>query len=157
DLLGEGLLLDTTAAALIARLYFAKVGVQPTQTQIDDLAVTVAKQQSAAWNASVSPKLDPQVLAAASGLQGVVPDKISVEGWSQPWDPIFMDWTVQWSPTGSDPAHALDGWTLGEIDLEWDQNNAIGTSAGPFSGRTVISEQLSDSFVQQLQHFSEDK
>jgi len=157
DLIGEALLLDTTAAAMIATQYFVKIGVTPTPAQIGDLAKTVAAQQSAAWNGAVSAKLDMQVLAAASGLHGVVPDKISVEGWSQPWDPIFMDWQVQWFPTSSDPAHALDGWTLGDIDFEWNENNAIGTTVGPFAGRTVISEQLADSFAQELQKFSEDK
>ena len=156
DLIGEGLLLDTTAAALIAKLYFAKAGATPTSAQIQELAQTVAAQQSAAWNGVVSDKLDPQVLGAASGLSGLVPDKIAVEGWSQPWDPIFMDWSVQWFPTSSDPVHALDGWTLGDIDLEWDSNNAIGASIGTFTGRSVITEQLADSFLQQLQTFSND-
>lgn len=156
DLLGECLLLDTAAAALIAKLYFGKIGVTPTQQQIQDLAATVAKQQSAAWNANVSDALDPQVLASASGLNGVLPDKISVAGWSQPWDPIFMDWSVNWFPTSTDPAHALDGWTLGDIDLEWNPNNPIGTSVGSFAGRAAIGEALSDTFAQQLRAFSED-
>ena len=156
DLIGEGLLLDTTAAPLIATIYFAKAGVTPTPAQIDDFAKTIALQQSAAWNGVISPQLDPQVLAEASGLTGVVPDKISVEGWSQPWDPIFMDWQVQWFPTSPDPVHALDGWTLGDIDLEWDEKNAIGTSIGSFTGRAVITQQLADSFAKQLQAFSED-
>jgi hypothetical protein len=157
DLLGEGLLLDTTAAALIATLYFARIGVTPTAAQLQELTAKVAAQQSAAWNGAVSAKLDPQVLGAAAGLIGTLPDKISVEGWSQPWDPIFMDWSVQWYPTSPDPAHALDGWALGDIDLEWDQNNAIGSSIGTFMGRTVITEQLAGSFAEQLRKFSDDK
>jgi hypothetical protein len=156
DLLGECLLLDTAAAALIAKLYFGKIGVTPNQQQIQELAATVAKQQSAAWNANLSDALDPQVLANASGLNGVLPDKISVAGWSQPWDPIFMDWKVNWFPTSTDPAHALDGWTLGDIDLEWNSNNSIGTSVGSFAGRAAIGEALSDTFAQQLSDFSKD-
>jgi hypothetical protein len=156
DLLGECLLLDTAAAALIAKLYFAKIGVTPTQQQIQDLAVIVAKQQSSAWNANVSDALDPQVLAAASGLNGVLPDKIAVAGWSQPWDPLFMDWKVEWFPTSTDPAHALDGWTLGDIDLEWNPNNSIGASVGSFAGRASIGEALADTFAAQLRAFSED-
>jgi len=156
DLLGECLLLDTAAAALIAKLYFARIGVTPTPQQIQELAATIAKQQSAAWNANLSDALDPQVLGNASGFHGVLPDKISVAGWSQPWDPIFMDWSVNWFPTSTDPAHALDGWTLGDIDLEWNSNNTIGALVGSFAGRAAIGEALSGTFEQQLRAFSED-
>jgi hypothetical protein len=45
--------------------------------------------------------------------EGVEPSPVAVTAWSQPWQPIWLEWEVAIAETDDLPA-----WTLGQIDLE---------------------------------------
>lgn len=46
-------------------------------------------------------------------IAGVDPDPVSVTAWSQPWVPLWLEWAVD-----IDTTNRLDGWRLGQVDLE---------------------------------------
>ena len=48
-----------------------------------------------------------------SVYQGVEPSPVAVTAWSQPWQPIWLEWEVAITETDD-----LAAWSLGQIDLE---------------------------------------
>ncbi len=158
DLWLEALFLDTTNASLLATIYFQKRGIQPPAGAIAALTGTIQQQQSAPWNDGATLGVTPQALASGLGLQGVPPAAIAVEyRTGQPWSPIYLDWQVQWFPTGSNPGDQFTNWTLGDIDYEWNGTN-VPQPANPiyFQGRSVLNLKIAQDLAAQIETFHND-
>jgi len=91
-------------------------------------------------------------MAGCQQYNGTVPDLVP-SSWQQPWEPIFMEWTVNYYPIpykGDDYQWDFDG-----KDYNW---NGKGT-AGPYvaiSGRTFLTPQSQFSYKARLQQFLND-
>ncbi|HEX6370734.1 MAG TPA: hypothetical protein VF006_17590 [Longimicrobium sp.] len=160
DLWLEALFLDPSAAPLLASLYFAARGVEhPTQTELDGLTEKIVRQQTALWNAPERVPVTRKALQEAAGFVGDVPSRVAVElRTGQPWTPVFLDWRVQWYPTSMEPAGELAGWTLGEIDYEWDPPFQVPTPPAPliFQGRTVLNPKVGQGIQAKFAAFEHD-
>jgi len=160
DLWVETLLLDTGASPLLAALYFAAVGVEnPSSDDLTAVATQIATQQTTVWNDPTTLGVTTQALQTESGLVGVLPSIVGVEfRQGQPWTPVFMDWSVSWFPTSFDPAGALQGWMLGEIDYEWlPPFNVLQLQDPiPLQGRTVVNPKIAQDIAAQFATFQSD-
>ena len=65
-------------------------------------------------------------------VAGVDIDPVGVTVWSQPWDPLWLEWEVAVQANDH-----LVGWTLGQVDMDTD-NPAAGTTVKTFQGRTPL-------------------
>jgi hypothetical protein len=133
----ETFFLDTGNAEAIARAACTILNTtfKPEYTDI------VKTQQTAAWNADVN-GLDRQMVADASGLQGIIPSKIAVTPWTAPWAPLYMAWEIIWYPSYTSLPEALQYWTFDPATLEyaWDPNVSPGGATGiTLSGSTIIT------------------
>ena len=149
DLLVEAYLLDPSNAGAIA---VAADPANPPQ------AATVAAQQTLMWNSLSGVPLDQQTLAEAAGLQSefgpvTVPSKIAVNYWSPPWAPLYLDWSVDYYPTGS----AQTGWTfpanqpndpLAEQTAQW--TGSVPQAQFPLQGRSLLTPQATDALAARL-------
>lgn len=64
---------------------------------------------------------------------GVDPDPVGVTAWSQPWSPLWLEWTVE-----LDISDHLEGWKLGSIDMDSDNAKPGGTRR-TISGRSPLN------------------
>jgi hypothetical protein len=148
DLLRETILLDPSAsvnlaqaaltplapfrAADVAQTQAAAANPQaaaaPTVTQINQVASSFAVEQTAWW-ATRDPRFDHAPLVAQSGIIGTLPAAIAVSPPVRPWNPIHLDWRIEYIPS----TNGVKDWSLGEIDYATDPTIA---PAAPDPGST---------------------
>lgn len=159
----EALLLDTSAAPLLARLYFDARGIsEPSADDLERLAQQIRAQQTALLNDSEDLGVDRAALQLVTGHDGVVPSHVALSyRKGQPWTPIFMDWRATWypSPAGTDPSAAawpgrLEQWELGEIDYQWTESSPPNGEAISFQGRTVLNPAISQAIEKKLSEYA---
>jgi len=154
----ESLLLDTSEAALIALEAWKLAGVEaPTKAQLDALATTVESIQNKPWAALLVPSVSTRDLAAAAGLDGTLPYKISVASWVQPWTPLYLEWDVSWNSSYAEPGDGLgDKWIFGDAEYSW--NTKYPPDENPparFLGRTILAPSPALDLQQRLQQYLE--
>jgi hypothetical protein len=93
--------------------------------------------------AAAQPMAQPSITATQiadkvhsfSIVKGADPDPVGVTCWSQPWIPLWLEWEVEL--TG--PAvPAIDGWTLGSVDLEGASDHDTSTTR-TLQGRALLT------------------
>ena len=87
----------------------------PTTTQINAVAQNFMVEQTAWW-ATRDPRFDHGPLVANSGIFGTLPSPIAVTPPVQPWNPIHLDWEIEYIPS----TNGIADWSLGEIDYATD-------------------------------------
>ena len=142
DLLREVVILDPSAAVNLAQAALTPVqpfrGVanarsaspaprqsatpQPTAAQINALAKNYVIEQTAWW-ATRDPRFDHGPLVANSGITGTLPSPIAVTPPVRPWNPIHLDWEIEYIPS----TNGVADWSLGEIDYATDPKLAPAT------------------------------
>lgn len=70
--------------------------------------------EQTAWHAARDPRIDQGPLIANSGIGGRLPSAIAVSLPTRPWNPLRLDWAVDFLPS----ANGLDDWELDEIDYQ---------------------------------------
>jgi hypothetical protein len=138
DLLRETILLDPSAAVNLAQSALTQVApfrlsataknaapaaaptaAAPTAAQINAVAKNFVVEQTAWW-ATRDPRFDHGPLVAQSGIVGTLPSPIAVTPPVQPWNPIHLDWEIEYIPS----TNGVNDWSLGEIDYGTDPKNA---------------------------------
>ena len=88
---------------------------RPRSAQIKQVARNFMVEQTAWW-ATRDPRYDHGQLIAHSGISGTLPSPIAVTPPHQPWNPIHLDWQIEYIPS----TNGVADWTLGEIDYSTD-------------------------------------
>jgi hypothetical protein len=156
DLFVETLFLDTNQASSIAWAAFRLAGVsQPTGQQLDDLAATITKLQNLPLNAALYRELSSQALAVSAGFNGVMPSKVSINPWSAPWTPLYLEWFVNMLPakTMDKPDNSIDPWTLGDIDYCWKNSSPPEKAATRFQSCVLITPHASANLKAALEKY----
>jgi len=145
DLLRETVLLDPSAAVNLAHAALTPSApfrassaslipgqiaqaTAPSAAEVNLVAQNMAVEQTAWW-ATRDPRFDHAPLAAQSGIAGTLPSPIAVSPPVRPWNPIHLDWRIEYIPS----ANGQKDWTLGEIDYTTDPSLA---PAAPVPGST---------------------
>lgn len=127
DLLHETVLIDPGSAVIAAEaaLNFAerRRGAAPSlaaprltaelSEQVRAQARNFAVEQTSWW-AVRDPRVDQSPLVTLSGLAGMLPSPVAVTPPVRPWNPLHLDWKVQFIPS----PRMVDDWSLGEIDYQ---------------------------------------
>ena len=134
DLLRECILLDPSAAVNLAQSALnpvapfrtsattgntVQVAASSTTTATAAEITQVANRfmvEQTAWWATRDPRFDHGELIARSGISGTLPSPIAVTPPVRPWNPIHLDWQIEYIPS----TNAVADWTLGEIDYSTD-------------------------------------
>lgn len=131
-------------AVLVTRLQAEMVRLYGTTSRYDASGATAisefetgARADASGWASRDKQKesVRKQVaseIARFSLLEGAPPSPVAITTWRQPWVPLFLDWQVRLEGTES-----LDGWTLGDIDLEG--SPATEPTTRTFVGRSTLS------------------
>jgi hypothetical protein len=107
DLLLETVLLDPGAAVAAAHVAHA---VNVVSQEVLTTARNFSVEQTAWW-AVRDPRVDTGELVARSGITGLLPSPVAVTPPTRPWNPIHLDWRIQFVPA------PLGEWSLDEIDF----------------------------------------
>jgi hypothetical protein len=114
DLLRELVLLDPGSASSAASASTTLVG-----TNLAAQAQNFMVEQTAIY-ATRDPRFDAGPLVARSGITGTIASPIAFNLPVRPWNPIHLDWKVEFDPTPGptrDPAAGATDWALDEIDF----------------------------------------
>jgi hypothetical protein len=68
--------------------------------------------EQTAWWGTRDPRFDPAPLIARSGLRGTLPSPIAINLPARPWNPIHLDWEIEYAPSRG----LVADWSLDEID-----------------------------------------
>jgi hypothetical protein len=108
DLLRETVLLDPGSAVVLAQ---ASQPVNTASTLTSQVARNLTVEQTVWW-ATRDPNFDHAPLTALSGIAGTLPAAIAVSPPVKPWNPLHLDWKLEYLPS----ANSVKDWTLGELD-----------------------------------------
>jgi hypothetical protein len=90
--------------------------------------------EQTAWHATRDPRIDAAPLAAHSGIGGRLPPPFSIALPVRPWDPIRLDWRIEFVPS----AGGVNDWALDEIDYQL--ANAELAASVVFENSCVLTE-----------------
>lgn len=140
DLLRETVLLDPGSSAAITAILAPPPGVGSA------VRSNVLVEQTVWWSLR-DPRIDPAPLVSRSGLAGTLPSPIAVTPPHPPWNPLHLDWEVEFSPA---PA-GIGGSGLGELDLEPLSN--VEASADPVvaRGRCLVTANAAEALADAAQ------
>jgi len=108
DLLRELAVLDPGTATAAAQ---TAAGPKATPAVLQSLARNFTVEQTA-WHATRDPRIDHSPLLSLSGIAGRLPSPIAISLPVQPWNPIRLDWSIEYLPSTG----GAGDWELGEID-----------------------------------------
>jgi len=118
DLLHELVVLDPGGAVAAARAALAPTSVSRAGTRAALSEADVQQQarnfmvEQTVWWATRDPRVDHAPLTAQSGIAGMLPSVIAVSPPVRPWNPIHLDWRIQYIASDG----GVKAWSLGEID-----------------------------------------
>ncbi len=168
DLWVETCILDTSAAALIAVVYFEKRNIPPsvynakteknnTRSPLQVLTATIQTNQTAIWNDANELEIPRHSLVEAAGMSGIPPAAAGVAFRNgQPWTPVFMDYSVKWFPTSPNSTDPFQQWELEELDYVWNGTSISNANAEMFFGRTVINPAVAQNIQLKIASFQND-
>lgn len=110
DLLCELVVLDPGSSLAAAR---TAAGPHASAAAVEALARNFVVEQTA-WQATRDPRVDHAPLISLCGITGRLPSPIAVSLPAHPWNPIRLDWRVEYLPS----AGGTDDWQLDEIDYQ---------------------------------------
>ena len=103
-----------------------------TATEVNAVAQAFLVEQTV-WHATRDPRVDHAPLIARSGISGRLPSAIAVTLPAKPWNPLRLDWAIEYLPSSSP-----DDWSLEEIDYEPRTVN-LGTPIS-LSGSSILTQ-----------------
>ncbi|HVT97276.1 MAG TPA: hypothetical protein VHE33_07185, partial [Acidobacteriaceae bacterium] len=130
-LLNELAVLDPGSSLHAARSFATSANLNATQTAA--LARSFLVEQTV-WHATRDPRVDHGPLIAKSGFSGRLPSAIAINLPARPWNPIRLDWSVEFIPS----ANGAADWALGEIDYA-PQGVNLGTPIS-FTGSSILTQ-----------------
>lgn len=136
--------LPAPAAALFAEFFLLDPANAP-------LAAAAARQTlTAAQLAALATSLATPTPAA-----GTVPAILAAYPWTQPWQPLYLDWAVTWYPVPFLNASAAPNWAFNGTD--YDLVAGVATPvAGALTGRCVLTPKPSFEFKARIDQFIAD-
>jgi hypothetical protein len=165
-LFAETLLLDTTNALMMAQAALPRFKPPDNSIPPATLAAAIVALQNSIWNFTLHDALNRQAPADHPDFDGMIPSKNCMEFWSPPWSPLYLDWQVQWLPSWSKMAAALDGWQFDspfgasdrQLDYQWTNTTPPNPNTDAFiqfQGRTLLTPKAADAFAARLEQFLE--
>jgi hypothetical protein len=152
-LLQELVIDDYTYVGQAARYAAAATGL-PVAAVTDRLVAEHALRYDTA--SAITTGAGKDLLRAASLRDGMDASPVATTPWTQPWVPLFLEWTLALRAD-----QTLAGWTLADTDVD----PAAGTSGDPgnagqaleYSGRTLLTSVAARTFAAQVQAFISDE
>jgi hypothetical protein len=139
DLLRETVLLDPgSSTAAVTRMRGRDAGAGDDRNRTLRLASNWGVEQTAWWVTN-DPRIDPGPVLTHSGVTGTLPAPIAITPRSHPWNPLHIDWRVEFTPS----ATGVSEWALGELDFEPAAAGAVAAATAPgpmvIEGRALVT------------------
>lgn len=128
NLMAEAFLVDPGNAAVMA------VAVNGQMSAIQQgIASLLAPDQcgGAATQADTNP----------DSWTGKAPPPFAIAQWTQAWSPLFLEWEVQYSPTGATGQFAPGDWHFDGTHYTWNGGALDANAAVGYKGRTLLTPQ----------------
>lgn len=111
---------------------------------------------AAAASAAVGSAVTADAIAKGTAGTGVAPALRQPWPWSQPWRPLFLDWTIEWRPIPFLKADGSANWVFDGLDYALVDDFVAGGIPRELSGRAMLSPKPSFEFKSRLDRFLKD-
>ena len=111
EILGEAVMLDPGSSAPIVNSVAKTIPIPTAQIAAHVQSVMV---DQTSWLVTRDPRIDHGPVVARSPFAGTLPSPVSIGLPNTPWNPVHLDWNIQYIPS----AAGLADWTLGETDFD---------------------------------------
>lgn len=151
-LLGEALLLSPECAAITAYEAMLLSGKEATGHSYQEMQAKIGALLSEPWQTAKERAMEESRQEAEKlGYEGILPDKTGVTYYYAPWNPLYMEWGISYTP---DPSHDLDNWELEEIDYRLKEVLPLAVSCR-YRGRMVLTPHMMQSLADTITTYRE--
>ncbi|MGI8758655.1 MAG: hypothetical protein ACR2K0_05060 [Acidimicrobiales bacterium] len=145
ELLEEAALTDPSAITVTAAI--ATSGTRPA-VGLSMAAVEARLEAETTLNRSIRAQVGELADLASFSLQhGVIASPLASKEWTQPWIPLYLEWEAELHSSDR-----MEGWTLGEIDLDAPANRPA-TTMRPFAGRAHLAGAATKALANTMDRF----
>lgn len=116
------------------------------------VAAAASENLNASQSSAVAQSMSPPTVA-----NGLVPGVLSAYPCAQAWQPVYLDWEIQWFPIPLQQSNGIPNWTFNGLDYDLVPGLTAPTTPPPvLTGRAVLTPKPSFEFKARIDQFIKD-
>lgn len=156
-LIQETMLLSTDWAGVITAYILKRHGRPVMDSMFEQVKEAVRQMQQAPYQALLFQE-NVQKWAGELDFQGIFPSKAAFQYYVPPWNPLYMEWGMDYTPdsdTMDGNKDRLAKWQLGDLDYQLKGKIGYYRKSGGYRGRMMITPHFMDALGEVIQKYVE--
>lgn len=156
-LLQETMLLSTDWAGVLAAYILKRHGMPVMDSMFEEVREAVRQMQQGPYQALLFQE-NVQKWAGELNFQGIFPSKAAFQYYVPPWNPLYMEWGIDYTPdsdTMDENATGLKKWKLEDLDYQLKGNIGYYRKSAGCRGRMLITPHFMDTLGEVIQKYVE--
>lgn len=125
------------------------------------IASLIPNGDSTTINADIQTLLNGQTPSDSTSWIGTAPVPFAITLWQQAWIPLFLEWSVNYYPTGSGSGaqrqFAMSDWSFDGTDFNWNGTGFSSDSVITYKERTFLTPSAAQTFKSKLTKYLKGK
>ncbi|MCM1160414.1 MAG: hypothetical protein NC412_04240 [Roseburia sp.] len=154
-LIQETMLLSTDWAGVLAAYILKSHGMPVMDSMFEHVKEAVKQMQQGPYQALLFQE-NVQKWAGELEFQGVFPSKAAFQYYVPPWNPLHMEWGINYTPdsdTVEENKDRLKKWQLEDLDYQLKGEIGYDRKSGGYRGRMLITPHFMDSLSEVIQKY----
>ena len=156
-LIQETMLLSTDWAGVITAYILKRHGRPVMDSMFEQVKEAVRQMQQGPYQALLFQE-NVQKWAGELDFQGIFPSKAAFQYYVPPWNPLYMEWGMDYSPDSDsveEHKDRLEKWQLGDLDYQLKGEMGYYRKSGGCRGRMLITPHFMDTLGEVIQKYVE--
>ncbi|MBD5542766.1 MAG: hypothetical protein HDR01_00620 [Lachnospiraceae bacterium] len=157
ELILETMLLSTDWAGVITGHILKKHGRPVMDSMFQQVKEAVIQMQQGPYQALLFED-NVQEWAKELNFQGVFPSKAAFQYYVPPWNPLYMEWGIDYTPDSESidkEKDLLGKWQLEDLDYQLKKELGYYRKSGKYRGRMLITPHFMDALGEVVQRYIE--
>lgn len=154
-LIQETMLLSTDWAGVLAAYILKSHGTPVMDSMFEHVKEAVSQMQQGPYQALLFQE-NVQKWAGELEFQGIFPSKAAFQYYVPPWNPLYMEWGINYTPdldTVEENKDRLKKWQLEDLDYQLKGEIGYDRKSGGYRGRMLITPHFMDSLSEVIQKY----
>lgn len=156
-LIQETMLLSTDWAGVITSYILKSHGRPVMDSMFEQVKEAVRQMQQAPYQALLFQE-DVQKWAGELDFQGIFPSKAAFQYYVPPWNPLYMEWGMDYTPDSDsmdEKKDRLEKWQLGDLDYQLKGEMGYYRKSAGCRGRMMITPHFMDTLGEVIEKYVE--
>lgn len=157
ELILETMLLSTDWAGILAHRILEKQGRPVMDSMFEQVKEAIIQMQKGPYQALLFGE-NVQSWAKELKFQGVFPSKAAFQYYVPPWNPLYMEWGIDYTPDGDSmdgEKGELNKWQLQDIDYQLTKELGYYRKTGRYKGRMLLTPHFMDRLSEVIKKYSD--